>query len=157
MSYQPQPTVISARASVYSPIPVIPEAVKEVEMLSAERSMEIIKGVLDEAGPLEGAFLNAVRAQDRAKRETGREDHGIKLHIQAARQKLNTLISLRKHMLAQALGLSDSEFVRRHLPKQLDGFWFCRDGNPFDTPAAFLRHAYKRLAVEANFETSTKN
>lgn len=144
-NFQPQPKIVAARASVYTALVVAPKPLAKIEPLPEAERRQVISDLIHEALPLEGAFLRAQGAQARAVAATGVPNHDIGRDLAMARQKLNTLISLRKHHLAAALGITESQFLRDYLPKGVDGLWFCRDTKNYASPVDFLRAELAKL------------
>ena len=148
MNHQPKPIVMSGRASVYAPAHILPDIVKRtVDLPPLDIRHRIIQDILTEVIPFETSYISALGAQAEFESKNGCQSFSLKQHVQSTRQRLNGVISLRRHSLAQVLGLNNSEFTRLYLPKHLDGLWF-GGLKKESTPVEFLRAQLQKIFAE---------
>lgn len=145
-----QPTVISVCHSVYKSHHMPPIRPVMVEPMDAHEAIELYEYVIS---ALKADELSYSQAQKSLAFDPSNAEHIEQKR--RAQQAMNLLISMKKKELAQAMGLTEREFISRFLPQKMDQLWFCVPPQRCQLPSEFLAAVLCALRKQSEKDEET--
>lgn len=130
-----QPRVISTRGSRYIAhrVPIIEPPI--VEPMELDEAIEMLEYVVSALASDEASYAHYCECLSASPNNLQ-----FARGKQRALQAMNLMISMKKKEIARVLGMTESSFTTKYLPRKMNQMWFCVEPcSPYRTPVDFIR------------------